>query len=125
VIVIAEADDVADDVMARVDENDMSADCHVLVMAGRRREIAAQVAWNAVRAALKGAVVFLTGLQPAVELGSKPILRPETGRRMTPVLGVIRLCGLTVVVGELPFVMVLCGNASGNENGEGERYCEV
>ena|ERR1700688_4660175 len=115
-LIVAEADDVANDVVHGVNERYVPSDCHVLVVSRSGRQLAAEVARHAVGLTLHVAIVWLAGLKPPIPLGCEPILGPQPCWCVVLVLAVPALCDLTVVVVELLLIVsILCRGASGEE----------
>src|ERR1700682_3520484 len=122
-LVVAEADDVADDVIPGVNEGHVTADRHILVVSRSGAQLAAEAAGHVVGAPLHVAIVWLAGLEPPIPLGCEPILGAQACGRMGLVLAVPALGDLPVVFVELLLVLVvsiLCRGTAGEEKRDGE-----
>jgi hypothetical protein len=115
-LIVAEADDVANDVVYGVNERDVSSDGHVPVVSRSGRQLPAEVARHAVGVTFQVTVVRLAGLKPPLLLGREPIPLSQPCGRVLLVLAVPALRDLAVVVVELLLIVsILCRGASGEE----------
>lgn len=119
-LVVAEADDVANDVMYGVNERDMSSDGHVLMVSRSGGQLAAELARHAVGVTFQVTVVRFAGLKPPLLLGREPIPIAQPDGRVLLVLAVPALRDLTVVVVELRVVAILGQGAAGEEKRDRE-----
>jgi hypothetical protein len=109
-----DVDHVAQHVSDLIDETDVSADGHVAVMRGRRRQLARQIRRQAVLALPQVAVHGTPWRETAFLFGRQPILGPQSPRRMIAMLLVPIVGHLSVVIVELRMVLAVSLLASGS-----------